>query len=151
MSGLNGSSVNTVRLVTFCSNGKATLFCAALRVGTAGAHVDNWAAGGLIVGVDAQRGELVGDGFFKPGYGGRTPIHPDSGIRFAGFKIPFFREALQTVTRLHEYLSDIHSIGWDVAIGPTGPTIIEGNDDWEGGIPMVLEKNFRRRFLQMFD
>ena len=52
--------------------------------------------------------------------------------------------------RMREALPGIHSIGWDVAISPDGPIIIEGND-WEGRIPMVLEPDFRRRFLQMYD
>lgn len=150
MSALNPSSLNTVRLITFCRNHEATLFSAALRVGVAGKSVDNWAAGGLIVHIDAATGELRGEGFFKPGYGGRASVHPDSGIAFAGFRIPYFREAVQLVTRLHVYLHDIHSVGWDVGISTSGPTIIEGNDDWEGGIPMVLEKDFRRRFLAMY-
>ena len=150
MSSLHSSSVNTVRLITFARGSKVELFAAAMRVGTHGKSVDNWAAGGLIVGVDPGRGELRGEGFYKPGYGGRTPRHPDSGIEFHGFKIPHFDEAVALVCRLHGYLRDIHSIGWDVAITPDGPTIIEGNDDWEGGIPMVLERGFRQRFMEMF-
>lgn len=150
MSALNATSLNTVRLITFCRDGEATLFSAALRVGVAGKSVDNWAAGGLIVRIDAATGELRGEGFFKPGYGGRATAHPDSGVAFAGFRIPYFEEAVQLVKRLHEYLRDIHSVGWDVGISTSGPTVIEGNDDWEGGIPMVLEKDFRRRFLAMY-
>lgn len=150
MRALHPSSVNTVRLITFATPSSVELFAAALRVGTHGKSVDNWAAGGLIVSIDPQRGELRGEGFYKPGYGGRAWRHPDSGIEFQGFKIPYFFEAIELVTRLHGYLRDIHSIGWDVAITPEGPTIIEGNDDWEGGIPMVLEKDFRRRFLALY-
>lgn len=149
MSALHPSSVNTVRLITFASGSTVELFAAALRVGTHGKSVDNWAAGGLIVGIDPERGELRGEGFYKPGYGGRAQRHPDSGIPFEKLKIPFFEEAVALVSRLHGYLPDIHSIGWDVAITPQGPTIIEGNDDWEGGIPMVLERDFRKRFLEM--
>lgn len=149
MSALHPHSVNTVRLITFCSDGKATLFSAAQRIGSGGKSVDNWAAGGLIVSIDPLRGELRGEGFFKPGYGGRTAVHPDTGLRFAGFQVPHFHEAVQLVTRLHEYLREIHSIGWDVGISTSGPTIIEGNDDWEGGIPMVLEKDFKQRYLGM--
>jgi hypothetical protein len=77
-------------------------------------------------------------------------VHPDSGVPLEGYRIPYFREAVQVVTRMHERLHGIHSIGWDVGISPEGPIIIEGNDDWEGGIPMVLEPDFRRRFLQMY-
>ncbi|MET0533564.1 MAG: sugar-transfer associated ATP-grasp domain-containing protein [Steroidobacter sp.] len=149
MSALHPGSVNTIRLVTFARGAAVELFAAAMRVGTKGKSVDNWAAGGLIVGIDPARGELRGEGFYKPGYGGRMRRHPDSGIELQGFKIPYFTEAVALATRLHGYLSEIHSIGWDVAITPDGPTIIEGNDDWEGGIPMVLERDFRKRFLEM--
>lgn len=150
MRALHPSSVNTVRLITFATASSIELFAAALRVGTHGKSVDNWAAGGLIISVDPARGELRGEGFYKPGYGGRAWRHPDSGIEFQGFKIPYFFEAVDLVARLHSYLRDIYSIGWDVAITPDGPTIIEGNDDWEGGIPMVLERDFRSRFLALY-
>jgi len=149
MSSLHSNSVNTVRLITFATASTVQLFAAAMRIGTHGKSVDNWAAGGVIVSIDPECGELRGEGFHKPGYGGRVPRHPDSGIAFEGFKIPYFAEAVELVSRLHGYLRDIHSIGWDVAITPEGPTIIEGNDDWEGGIPMVLERDFRQRFLEM--
>lgn len=149
LSALHASSVNTVRLITFANAAGVELFAAAMRIGTHGKSVDNWAAGGVIVGIDPKCGELRGEGFHKPGYGGRVQRHPDSGIVFEGFKIPYFTEAVALVSRLHGYLRDIHSIGWDVAITPDGPTIIEGNDDWEGGIPMVLERDFRQRFLRM--
>jgi hypothetical protein len=102
------------------------------------------------VSVDPVRGSLRGDGYFKPGYGGRAAQHPNSGVVFDGFQIPYFREAVELVSQLHRHLRGVHSIGWDVAITPTGPTIIEGNDDWEGGIPMVLERDFRERFLRMY-
>lgn len=149
LSSMHPSSVNTVRLITFARGSSIELFAAAMRIGARGKSVDNWAAGGLIVAIDPQRGELRGEGFYKPGYGGRTNRHPDSGVEFEGFKIPYFSEAVELVCRLHSYLRDIHSIGWDVAITPDGPTVIEGNDDWEGGIPMVLESDFRTRFLAM--
>ena len=31
-----------------------------------------------------------------------------------------------------------------------GPIIIEGDDDWDGAVPMALEKNFKQRFLHMY-
>lgn len=144
---LNATSVNTLRLVSFCHQQKAEVAFGALRVGTGQSNVDNWAAGGLIVRIDLDSGELRGDGFFKPGYGGRTAVHPDSGVIFDGFGIPFFAEAMALVVRLHEYLPRIHSVGWDVAITDDGPVIVEGNDDWDGVIQMVVERGFRQRFV----
>lgn len=144
---LHPGSVNTLRLVSFCERGVASVAYGALRVGTGESCVDNWAAGGLIVAIDLERGTLRGEGFFKPQYGGRSAIHPDSGIPFDGFALPYFAEAMAMVKRLHEYLPGIHSVGWDVAITPEGPTIIEGNDDWDGVLQMVLERGFRQRFI----
>ncbi len=149
MSELNSSSVNTLRLISFCSDHQATVLHGVLRVGVKHSNVDNWAAGGLIVSIDLERGELRGEGFFRPGAGVRTAVHPDSGIRFDGFKLPQFAAAMAMVKRLHEYLPHIHSIGWDVAISTDGPVIIEGNDDWDAGCLMVLEQGFKQHFLAL--
>jgi hypothetical protein len=149
MSQLNANCVNTMRLISFCSDDQATVLHGVLRVGVPPSNVDNWAAGGLIVRINLDRGELRGDGFFKPGAGGRTPVHPVSGIRFDGFKLPHFAAAMAMVKRLHEYLPHIYSIGWDVAISTDGPVIVEGNDDWDAGCLMVLEQGFRQEFLEL--
>lgn len=147
---LNPGSVNTLRLVSFCNNAKAEVLFGALRIGVAHKNVDNWAAGGLIVKIDLGSGELRGEGFFKPGYGGRTGVHPDSGVLFDGFRIPFFAEAIAMVVCLHEYLPQIHSIGWDVAITGNGPVIVEGNDDWDGVIQMVVDRGFKQQFMAAY-
>ena len=122
----------------------------ALRMDTVHEHVDNWAAGGLIVRIDLGSGELRRDGFFRPGYGGRTGIHPDSGVIFDGFRIPCFSDAMAMVARLHEYFAHIHSIGWDVAITDNGTVIVEGNDDWDGVIQMVLDRDFQQQFMAAY-
>lgn len=151
MAALHPSSVNTIRLVTVNRDGEVSLLASAQRIGAHGKPVDNWAAGGVIVPIDPESGRLGPEGFFKPGYGGRVRTHPDSGISFEGYELPFFQESLGLVKKLHGFLPNIYSIGWDVAITPSGPTIVEGNDDWEGGIPMVLDPNFKTRFCQLFE
>lgn len=150
MSSLHLQSVNTIRMITFNNAGAVSVFCATLRIGAGGRSVDNWASGGIVVGIDLETGTLRQEGFFKPGYGGRISKHPDSNILFEGFAIPFFKESIAMACQLHNYLYGIHSVGWDIAITPEGPVFIEGNDDWEGGIPMSLEKDFKSRFLAMF-
>ena len=150
MSELHPHSINTIRLNSFNNNGKVEILCASLRMGTKGKNVDNWASGGIVIGIDLATGKLVGEGVFKYGYGGRVQEHPDTGIKLEGFEIPFFSEAVKLTCELHSYLYGIHSVGWDIAITPEGPVIIEGNDDWEGGIPMALEKDFKSRFLEHY-
>jgi hypothetical protein len=151
MNELHAGSINTIRLITFNNGGTIHVFSAALRIGTKGSSVDNWASGGIVIAIDLESGRLVGDGFFKPGYGGRVQTHPDTGVVLNEFQIPFFKESIETTCRLHTYLYGVHSIGWDIAITPEGPLFIEGNDDWEGGIPMVLERDFKNRFMKMFN
>lgn len=150
MNELHPYSVNTIRMITFNNRGKVEVFAAALRIGTKGRSVDNWASGGIVAGIDLATGKLQKEGIFKPGYGGRVEVHPETGIVFKDFEVPFFSESIKLTCDLHRYLYGIHSIGWDIAVTENGPVFIEGNDDWEGGIPMSIEKNFKSRFLKMF-
>lgn len=150
MSELHPHSINTVRVITFNNHREVQVFSAALRIGTNNRSVDNWAAGGIVVGIDLDTGKLRKEGIFKPGYGGRVERHPDTGVALEGFEIPYFQKSIELACSLHRCLYGIHSVGWDIAITPQGPLFIEGNDDWEGGIPMSLETNFKSRFLKMY-
>ena len=150
MSELHPASVNTIRMVTFNNNGMVSVFSTVLRIGAKGKSVDNWASGGIIVSIDKQTGKLGKEGMFKIGYGGRVATHPDTNMVFEDFQIPFFDKCVKLACKLHSYFYGIHSVGWDIAITADGPIFIEGNDDWDGSIPMTLEKNFKTRFLQMY-
>lgn len=150
VSRLHAASVNTMRILTFNNKGKIELFSAALRIGTNNRSVDNWGAGGIAVPIDLETGQLGEEGVYKPGFGSRIKQHPDTGVTLLGYQLPFFRESLELVSRCHRYLYGIHSIGWDVAITPEGPVLIEANEDWDGSFAMSLEKNFKSRFLKMY-
>ncbi len=150
MAELHPSSVNTVRMVTFNNSGRVEVFSTVLRIGAKGNSVDNWASGGIIVSIDQETGRLGKEGMFKPQYGGKVTHHPETGVRFENFEIPFFKESTEMACKLHSFFYGIHSIGWDIGITPDGPIFIEGNDDWDGSIAMTLEPNFRSRYLKMF-
>lgn len=150
MNELHPESINTVRVITFNNKGNVQAFSAAQRIGTQGRSLDNWTAGGILVGVDLETGRLRADGIYKPGYGGIVQEHPQTRVRFLGWEILQFHATVELVTNLHRYLYGVHSIGWDIAITENGPIIIEGNDDWDGAVPMAVEQNFKQRFLQMY-
>jgi hypothetical protein len=150
MSRLHPDSVNTLRIVTFNVNGTIEVFCAVLRVGVNGKSVDNWGAGGISIPIDVETGLVKEEGFFKPGYGGRVKVHPNTGITFLNYEIPFFKESIDLISRFHQHLYGIHSIGWDVALTPDGPVLIEANEDWDGSFAMSVEKDFKSRFLKMY-
>lgn len=131
MSKLCPSSVNTIRLQTVMDkDGNVLPFGAMVRIGREGSSVDNWAKGGVIVGIN-EDGKLKDIGFLKPKYGTITKEHPDNHLVFDGYEIPYYQEAVDKAIELHKLMYRSHSIGWDIAITKYGPMFIEGNDRWE--------------------
>lgn len=151
MKALHPSSLNTLRLVTVKSlkDGAVHLLPSILRIGTGDSIVDNTSRGGIAVGIDIERGTLKKYGFYKPEFGLKTTVHPDSNITFEGYKIPFFNEAKEMALKFHS-LINVHSVGWDVAITPDGPVFIEGNDNWEINGPQICNGGLRKEFEQFF-
>lgn len=148
---LNDSCFNTIRLQTVQTpEGDIIPFGPVLRIGKKGCEVDNWAKGGICVGIDMNTGKLMDKGFLKPAYGTVVTKHPDSGIVFEGYEIPFFKEAVKVACSAHSQLFHSHSIGWDIAITPNGPAFIEANGLWEisliqaahGGLKKEIERYF---------
>ena len=129
---LCSTAVNTIRLVTLIApNEEIIVVRAGLRIGREGSCVDNCAKGGIFVGIDLNTGKLMKKGIIKPPQGKIVYQHPENGVVFEGFEIPFFKEAVEMAKELHSKLYRIHSVGWDIAITPDGPTFIEGNSLWE--------------------
>lgn len=147
-----GKAINTLRLVTV-HNRKAdeieVLSCV-LRVGRGDINVDNWAAGGLSIGVDIDSGTLRKYGFYKPGFGTKTTEHPDSHIKFEGYQIPYMQEAITQAKELHRHLYGMHSIGWDIAITTEGPCFVEGNDNWEISLMQISNHGLKKEFDRLF-
>ena len=131
MNALNPGAINTLRIVTVTGREGPCVLSSVLRVGSRRTgSVDNWAAGGLSVGVESD-GRLRPWGYYKPGLGTKADRHPDTGIVFSEFTVPEYSEAAALCVRAHKLLDGIHSIGWDVALPEDGPVLIEGNDNWE--------------------
>lgn len=132
MSELYDRSINSLRIVTIRNNRSRSIevLPSILRIGANGSNVDNTSQGGIWVEVDNNTGQLFDTGFYKPEYGLTTHHHPNSGIKFSEFCVPYMKEAVNLCVQLHNLLN-LHSIGWDVAISEDGPLFIEGNDNWE--------------------
>lgn len=152
LASLHPQSLNTIRLVTVkgLKDGKIHVLPSIIRIGTGESVIDNTSQGGLAVGIDMQTGFLKHYGFYKPQFGTKVEEHPDSNIHFDQFQIPYFKEALEQAKLFHSALSDIHSIGWDIAIGSEGPVFIEGNDNWEITGPQTCNGGLKREFDEYF-
>jgi hypothetical protein len=129
-------TLNTLRIVTFLDHaGDVDVHFAVLRVGRKGNVGEQWNAGGLSIAVNPESG-VLGAGVLKPKYGGNwVETHPDSGTRFKGQQLPFWDEVLNLCIRAAKITPRLRTIGWDVALTPSGPVLIEGNPDWD--LPMV--------------
>ena len=145
-------SINTIRIVTVrnLKTGVISIWPSMFRMGAGGSHIDNASKGGIVVNINPETGKLskFGCRYSKFG-GGRLDRHPDTGVVFYTFDIPYFEEVKRTALYFHSMLKDIHSIGWDIAITPDGPAYIEGNDDWsivqsqlDCGVRNLYEKDF---------
>ncbi|MBP5256225.1 MAG: hypothetical protein J6Z80_04125 [Clostridia bacterium] len=127
MSRLCPDSVNTVRLVTVISDlGVPSVLYAAVRIGRGGSVVDNLTAGGLTAPVDVETGKI--NGF---AYGRDCSVHtehPDTGLTFLGFEIPFWEKVKEAVLGSAKKIPGLRYVGWDVAVTGDGPTFVEVNE-----------------------
>lgn len=56
--------------------------------------------------------------------------HPDTGAVIEGRVLPDFDAAVALAIRAHEALDLDCSVGWDIALTPSGPRLTEGNSVW---------------------
>lgn len=152
ISSIHPKAINTLRLVTVYNEKKddVELFSCVLRVGKGENQVDNWAAGGLSIGVDTDNGVLRKYGFYKPGFGTKAIEHPDSHIVFEGYKVPYMQDAINQALYMHRHLYGVHNIGWDIAITNDGPCFVEGNDNWEISLMQISNHGLKKEFERLF-
>lgn len=125
MERLHPGSINTVRIVTLLVHDKPDVMYALIRVGGKGQCVDNICCGGLYAPVD-ESGAVFHDAFCETEER-FYDCHMESGVKFIGFQVPYFHEAVELVKKAAKVVPQVGYVGWDVAIGETGPLLIEGN------------------------
>ena len=123
----NPTSLNTLRIVTIHSNNVFNVVCACLRIGAKGLDVDNVSRGGAAASIDINTGR-INSVFVTNAY--REIEGSQGGRNEIGFQIPYWTETLDMLRNASRLVPDIHIVGWDVAITPNGPVIIEGNESF---------------------
>lgn len=119
-------SINTTRIVTVYKDGKTKVICAYLRIGNGGRHVDNFNSGGMITRVDIETGKLMFVAVDKAGI--TYSEHPETLTAIKGFEIPRWSSCLDLALRAAAVIPQIGLVGWDIAVTPNGPVIVEGNE-----------------------
>ncbi len=125
---INPGSLNTLRLLTVRdAEGASHVAGGFFRVGRGASIVDSAGGGGLANYLDLQSGKLDELSHLKYDFGGASmSSHPDTGAVFGDITLPFYSEAVALVHRAAAALPN-SVVGWDVAITPEGPILIEGN------------------------
>ena len=139
-------SANTVRVVTVTDADGPFVLSGSHRFGTlASVPVDNFAAGGLLCGIDLATGALS-EGATHPVAGERGlvwhSLHPDTRAQVAGTVVPGFFELVELLLatcRRHPYLV---YVGWDVVMTDEGPVVLEAN--YGSGLQLQLNGGFLR-------
>lgn len=126
MSSLHPSSINTVRVVTLKKDGHVHILSRILRMGIEGKVVDNITSGGIYVPLDENG--VINYPAFCDKSGESFNVHPTSKVFLAGFKVPYFDEIISMINEISKEESGMNYIGWDVAVTPDGPVIVEGNN-----------------------
>jgi hypothetical protein len=119
-------AINSFRVLTYFypNRGAKALYCM-LKFGNNMAFTDNAHSGGMYVKINLKTGELDNTAYDENLF--TYTAHPRTGVIFAGKKI----ENIGAVIKLAEKLGNIYPnstfVGWDIALTPEGPVVLEGN------------------------
>ena len=137
--------VNTMRIITGAAAGQSWILFAATRVGSGKGVADNFHMGGSAVLIDMETGKLTGTGLDKAL---NEHEYSATGIRYDGYQVPYWEEIKQLCLDAALVNDQIHFIGWDVAVTPDGPLLIEGNRGSGFDLPQVLAKRGMKDMLE---
>ncbi len=120
-------STNCFRVITLVdADGVPHAIYAVFKMGINGRVVDNY---GLHGPIDLETGE-----FLYPAHSGDTTAdisyteHPYSHTPLIGMVLPYWKEVIKMAEDAALVIPQMRYVGWDIAVTPTGPAIIEGNN-----------------------
>jgi len=130
--GLQTMRVNTM----LHADGRVSLLFYMVKILAGNRLSDNFAmgtTGNLIACGDRDAGILRAAVTVHPCGSGMKKIehHPVTGIRFDGFRLPWWSEAIELAKTGQRCFSGLPTLGWDIALTENGPRIIEANASWD--------------------
>lgn len=126
MARLHPQSVNSMRIVTDIVGDEVQIAYIIVKIGRGDSCCDNSGQGGVLCRVDEATGKIrsvATDDYFNV-----FEKHPDTGITFMSYQLPMVPEAIALAKQAAMVIPQMRHVGWDVAITPEGPAIIEGNE-----------------------
>jgi Sugar-transfer associated ATP-grasp len=128
LASLNPTSVNTVRIWILEKMGgaKSQMVTAYTRIGRVNMFVDNASSGGIVAPIDLSTGVLNAA---RDAHAERRiyPVHPDHGAAILGVALPYWKQIQVLARRALRAFPQLHFAGLDVAVGESGPVVLELN------------------------
>lgn len=118
---LHPESINTVRVMTYRKDGEIKHAPIIMRIGVGNTFLDNAHAGGLYISVsdDGYLGQKALRNYSDP-----LEIHPDTGIVFEGYHLPYFDRIIDAAIQLHKCLPNLYFVNWDLCVDEEGNTVL---------------------------
>ena len=135
------ASVNTIRVPTIRMDDETLIIHPQLRMGQHGKVVDNAGAGGVKGAINVENGVIFSA---VDNLGHTYTIHPDTGEKIIGYKIPYWPEAKSLVRELAQVVPENRYTGWDLALTDAGWVLVEANRRAQFGFQMSLQQGFRK-------
>ena len=138
-------SVNTIRIITYLTkDGQPKIIGSRLRMGRNGNLVDNISQGGIHATIDKETGKITDGLSITSGEESYITNHPDTGIRFHGIEIPHWQSVLDLCRKAAKLTPFQRFVGWDVAVGKSGPVVLEANST---GVEVAYDQVDDRGFM----
>ena len=112
------------------------LMASSVKLAPRSASIDNYAGGRtgtVIATIDPASGVICELRPPRPGGFGAVHAerHPVTGAELIGVRMPLWDEVHTLAERASAAFLPLRTIGWDIAVTPAGPLLIEGNARWD--------------------
>lgn len=124
LSNIYPNAVNCLRIITVFDGVKNNLLTGGVTFDTE-TEIANGSQPSIIAPVDMQTGKIYKPAatFFSECY----DKHPTTNSQILGVQLPYWDEIKDMLNMAGRIVKNVRYIGWDVAITPDGPVIIEAN------------------------
>ena len=121
------NAINCLRIITVVDKkGEPHVIFATQKYGLNGRVVDNYGFGTR---VDLETGKICSPGVSGDGSMGIVyDEHPMTHVKLVGYQVPMFKEACELAKAASKVVPQVRYVGWDIAITPDGPAVVEGNN-----------------------
>lgn len=121
LANINNTGVNTFRIMSYIYEGKVYLSPTVLRLCTGGRDKDNMHYNGIAVAVKDDN-KLNSLAFSE--YGKKYEKHPDSGVIFADYELPFMDSVRQAAKNIHSQMLWLGVLSYDMTVDANGQIVL---------------------------